>query len=140
VLPHSILNVMSVSPDGLWIAALLPVNDAQATFAEMAIPARGGAPKRICSGYCIAQWAPDMRHFYLTAQDSQPGKRITLPVPAGKTLPDLPASGIGSIDKGLALPGDLGVEHTEFAPSPNPSVYAYVKTAMHRNLFRVPVP
>jgi hypothetical protein len=31
------------------------------------------------------------------------------------------------------------VAHTEFAPSPNPAVYAYVKTAMHRNLFRVPV-
>ena len=140
VVPHSILNVMSVSPDGLWIAALVPVNDSQATFAEMAIPALGGAPKRICSGYCIAQWAPDMRHFYVTARNGEPGKRVTLPVPAGKTLPDLPDSGIGSLDKGLAISGDLGVEHSEFAPSPNPSVYAYVKTAMHRNLFRVPVP
>jgi hypothetical protein len=81
-----------------------------------------------------------MRHFYLTARNGQPGERVTLPVPAGKSLPDLPASGIGSIEKGLALSGDLGVERSEFAPSPNPSVYAYVKTAMHRNLFRVPVP
>jgi hypothetical protein len=99
VAPHSILNIMSVSPDGLWIAALVPVNDAQATFAEVAIPALGGAPRRICSGYCIAQWAPDMKHFYLTAQDSQPGKRVTLPVPAGKTLPDLRPLALGRSTK-----------------------------------------
>lgn len=140
VVPHSILNVMSVSPDGLWIAALVPVNDAPATFAEVAIPTLGGAPERICSGFCIAQWAPDMRHFYVTTRNDQPAKTVALPVPAGKTLPDLPASGIGSIDERLALSGGLGVDHSDFAPGPNPSVYAYVKTAMHRNLFRVPVP
>ena len=140
VVPHPILNVMSVSPDRLWIAALVPVNDAQATFAEIAIPTQGGAVKRICSGYCIARWAPDGRYFYVTVEPGRPGLTVAIPVPAEKTLPELPTLGIGSLRQGLALSGGPAIEHSDLAPGLNPSIYAYVKTAMHRNLFRIPIP
>jgi hypothetical protein len=64
IVPHPILNVMSISPDRLWIAALMAVNDGQAGFAEFAIPVKGGGAKRICSGFCVARWAPDGKFFY----------------------------------------------------------------------------
>jgi DNA-binding winged helix-turn-helix (wHTH) protein/Tol biopolymer transport system component len=139
VVPDPILNVMSVSPDGAWIATLVPVNDAQAKFAEVAIPAGGGAGKRvrICSGYCIARWAPDGTYLYVTVE---PGATGAFPVPPGKMLPDLPSHGIRSLKEASALAGGLHIQETIAAPGLSPAVYAYVKTAMHRNLFRVPVP
>ena len=36
--------------------------------------------------------------------------------------------------------GGPAIEHSDLAPGLNPSIYAYVKTAMHRNLFRIPIP
>jgi hypothetical protein len=139
VTPNSILSFMSVSPDGLWAAATVAVQGGASTFAEMAIPTTGGEPKRICSGFCVAKWAPDMRHLYVILNMRQAGQTITLPVPQGQALPDLPAGGIRSIHDGIKLSDDLIVAEHELAPGPSPSVYAYVKTAMHRNLFRVPV-
>jgi hypothetical protein len=139
VVPRSILSIMSVSPDGLWVAALVSVDGGAARFAEMAIPTAGGEPKRICSGFCAAQWAPDMRHLYVILNVRQAGQTIVIPVPEGQALPDLPAGGIRSVHDGIKLSDDLIVAQHELAPGPSPSVYAYVKTAMHRNLFRVPV-
>ena len=143
VVPHPILNVMSVSPDGLWIATLVPVNDEQAKFAEIAIPTHGGVSKRVCSGYCVARWAPDGSYFYVTVElgsPASPGTTVAIPIPKGKTLPELPESGIRSLTDGLALSGALVINHSEISPGLNPSTYVYVKTTMHRNLFRIPIP
>lgn len=84
------------------------MNDALADVAEMAIPINGGAAKRICSGFCVARWAPDGRFLYVTEHTSgfhAEKKTVAIPVPAGKTLPELPASGIRSLAEGLALSG-----------------------------------
>lgn len=143
VVQHPILNVMSISPDRRWIAALVAVNDAQAKFAEVAIPVQGGAMQRICSGYCIAQWAPDGRFFYVTMESgstAHPGDTVVIPVPPGRALPELPSTGIRSVADGLVLSRGAIIEQSHLAPGPKPSIYAYVKTTMHRNLFRVPIP
>ena len=143
VVLHPILNVMSVSPDRLWVAALVAVNDEQARFAEIAIPVQGGTAKRICSGFCVARWAPDGKFFYVTVDPgtpSHPGNTVAIPIPAGSMLPELPSTGIRSLDEGLVLSGKPVIAQSELAPGMNPSLYAYVKTAMHRNLFRVPIP
>jgi DNA-binding winged helix-turn-helix (wHTH) protein/Tol biopolymer transport system component len=134
--PDPVFNVMSISSDRLWFAALAPVKDAQSRFAEVAIPIQGGSTKRICSGFCIARWAPDGRYLYVSEHGSasHPTKTVAIPVPPGKTLPELPSSGI------RALSGGAVIEHSTIAPGPTPSTYAYVKTTMHRNLFRIPIP
>jgi hypothetical protein len=129
---------MSVSPDGLWLAALVAVNDTQAKFAEFAIPTQGGTARHICSGFCVARWAPDGKYLYVTLQPGRPGADA-LPVGEGQTLPDLPTSGIGSLAERLALSGGVVIEQSDLAPGSSPATYGYVKTAMHRNLFRVPV-
>lgn len=138
--PYSVLSVVSASPDGQWVAGLVAVPNGQpATFAEMAIPVQGGPPKQICSGFCTAQWSPDMKHLYVTIRIRQDGQTIAIPIPEGKALPDLPSSGIRNVEEALGLPGALLIEQYQMAPGASPSVYAYVKTTMHRNLFRVPV-
>ncbi|MFN0166387.1 MAG: TolB family protein [Bryobacteraceae bacterium] len=142
VRPDPILNVMSVSADRLWAAALVSVDDAQARFAEVAIPTTGGDARRICSGFCLARWAPNGKYFYVSEQGStsHPGKTAAIPVPSGKTLPELPPTGITSPSDALALSGGVVIGHSSLAPGLTPSSYAYVKAAMHLNLFRIPIP
>jgi hypothetical protein len=140
IVPHPILNVMSVSPDRRWIAVLVGVDDAQAKFAPLAIPVLGGPARRICSGFCAVRWAPDQKYLYVTIEPGRPGKTVAIPIPPGESLPDLPDSGVSSLSHALALSGFPAIDHAELAPGLNPFTYAYVRTAMHRNLFRIPIP
>ena len=55
-------------------------------------------------------------------------------------LPKLPPSGMRGPDDPELFPGSYLVDAYGISPSPDPSVYAYVKTTMHRNLFSIPLP
>jgi hypothetical protein len=64
---------------------------------------------------------------------------VAIPVPAGETLPSLPAAGIRTEAEALAIPGAKTIEQGQIAAGPDPSTYAYVKSAVHANLFRIPL-
>ncbi len=54
----------------------------------------------------------------------------------------LPPSGLKSVDdvKGLNVVADIDTTGMRmFAPGPNPSVYAYSRVTVQRNLFRIPL-
>jgi hypothetical protein len=40
----------------------------------------------------------------------------------------------------VPVPRSYEIDAYGISPSPDPAVYAYIKTTMHRNLFRIPVP
>jgi len=61
-------------------------------------------------------------------------------VPPGDTLPALPDSGVLGLEHAKTLPGGRILEGWDIAPGPDPSVFAFTKTIVHRNLYRVPVP
>ena len=89
---YPIAGIQNTSPDGRWIVAVMPLLDGS-TAATMAIPASGGAPRRICEDYCPVAWAPDGRFLYVGVERSSrigPGKTLVIPIPAGETLPRLP--------------------------------------------------
>lgn len=67
------------------------------------------------------------------------GRMVAIPVPAGETFPPLPASGIAGAAEALALPGSRIVAQGNIAAGPDPSTYAYVKSSVHANLFRIPL-
>ena len=111
-------------------------------YATMAVPIGGGSPRRICSGFCPVAWAPDRKFLYVgLAPSSQTtrGKTVAIPIPPGETLPNLPASGIRGLDTGAAFSGSRVIDAWYISPGPDPSVFAYVKTTAHRNLFRIPL-
>jgi hypothetical protein len=60
-------------------------------------------------------------------------------VPAGKSLPDLPASGIDLSINGVAPHGMRFIEHVSISPGPDPSTYVFTKTDLQRNLFQIPL-
>ena len=101
----------------------------------------GGAPRRICSG-CRVTWSLDGKALYLFVRKSSltdPGKTRVVPLQLGETLPKMPASGMRALDEPELFPGSYLIDAYGISPGPDPSVYAYVKITMHRNLFRIPL-
>jgi hypothetical protein len=143
VVPYPIGNVQSISPDRRWIVAYAPWPGG-GHMVTMAIPTGGGAPRQICpAANCWASWAPDGKFLYTgveSASRTSPGQTLVLPLPPGEMFPDLPDSGIHGFDNAAYLPGARIIEAYEISPGPDTSVFAYVKTTVHRNLFRIALP
>jgi hypothetical protein len=137
VVPYSIGNVNSISPDRRWIAVLL-------SGRVVAVPTAGGDPRPIYRNSTPAvRWSADGKFFYLGVQGrslTSDGKTVAIPVPPGETLPQLPPAGILGLEEATALPGARVLDRWDIAPGPDPSVFAYTKTAVHRNLYRIPLP
>jgi len=129
-----VLNKYGVSPDGKWAVIQSPESD-KAGSAAFVVPLSGGAPQKICGGF-QAFWSSDGRFFYY---QPSPGKTLAIPVPAGKSLPDLPCSGISAAAAEGVVPGATVLEHTLVSPGPDPSTYVFTRTDNQRNLFRIPL-
>jgi hypothetical protein len=140
-----------VSPDGHWAIVYSPGN-ATDEPGTIAVPLRGGQARRICDA-CQAGWSLDGRFLYAaiersarwsprlswTLSGSTAGKTLAIPVPAGQSLPDLPAAGILSTAAGTALRGVTVIDHGAISPGPAPSTYVYARTELQRNLYRIPL-
>jgi Tol biopolymer transport system component/predicted Ser/Thr protein kinase len=124
---YPIGNVQTVSADRRWVVAISPFPDRMGG-ASMAVPVDGGPP----------MWAPDGKYLYVALERSV-GKTVAIPIPPGETFPNLPASGIRSLDDAVVFPGSRVIDGWGISPGPDPSTFAYVKTTVHRNLFRIPL-
>ena len=111
----------------------------------MAIPTDGGSPQPICAAgrACWSAWSPDGRFLYVTmrlASATGRGTTVVLPVMPQTGLPDLPADGVRSVEDAAAIPGSVVVDAADVVPGLDPEAYAYIKSASHRNLFRIRLP
>jgi serine/threonine protein kinase len=135
---------LNVSPDGKWAVARGPSHTPSALIVY---PLDGGEPRLICQD-CVrtrsfergpppafVSWSSDMNVFYLSFQ----GTQYAIPLRPGQSLPPLSPSGFRSSQELLAIPGARVVSEEAF-PGPSPSLYAFTKFAIHRNIFRVPIP
>ena len=139
VVPYPIGNLFFMSPDRRWITTVATMPDG--VGGTYAVPIAGGEPQRICS--CLSvMWAPDGKFLYLSVQKpslTDPGQTRVIPLAAGEMLPKLPSLGMLGPDDPNLFPGSHLVDAYGISPSADPSVYAYVKTTMHRNLFSIPL-
>jgi dipeptidyl aminopeptidase/acylaminoacyl peptidase len=139
VVPYPIGNLFFMSPDRHWITTITTMPDG--IGGTYAVPVAGGTPQRICG--CISvRWAPDGKFLYLSVQRpslSHPGKTRVIPLPSGEMLPTLRPLGMLASDDPQLFAGSYLIEASDISPSPDPALYAYVKTTMHRNLFRIPL-
>jgi Tol biopolymer transport system component len=136
VVPYPIGNVEYISPDRRWITTISPLADGSGGV--LAVPTAGGAPRIIAPRGGLAVWGPDGKFFYVYVRAER--KTAAIPVTAGETLPKLPPSGIISLDDLAAIPGSRVIDGSRSSPGTDPSIYAYVKTTAHRNLFRISLP
>ncbi|OFW25943.1 MAG: hypothetical protein A3H97_12485 [Acidobacteria bacterium RIFCSPLOWO2_02_FULL_65_29] len=135
-----------VSPDGRWVpAAEGPTPEKRNEL--MVYPAGGGSPTLICRCYPPPNidngpmppqmsWTPDGRFLYLKFAAST----YAIPLQPGQMLPPIPASGFPSREAVAALPGARLISEESVFPGPDPSIYAFMKVAAQRNIYRVPVP
>jgi hypothetical protein len=70
---------------------------------------------------------------------TSPGETLAIPLAQGQIFPKLPASGINGPDDVHVFPGARLIDGWEISPGPDPSIFAYTKVTMHRNLFRIPL-
>jgi hypothetical protein len=109
----------------------------------MAIPSDGGPALRICASYCVPIWSPSGRFLFVPVEDysrTSPGRSLAIPVGPGETLPDLPPGGIEPMADASVVPGAQSVPRADLVPGADLDHFAYVKTTVHRNLFRVSLP
>ncbi len=129
----------------LWLAGISPRGDAWfslSTSVEGHL-LRGGAPVPIC-GACAAAWGPGGTYFYLRFRDLGElggGTTIAMSVPPGAEFPNLPPGGFKSAgDTGANVVSKIDMkDKIVFSPGPNPSIYAYVRATVQRNLYRIPL-
>jgi hypothetical protein len=136
VIRDPVSNSALVSPDGEWVVS--------SSNGLMAQPASGGSSTRICD-FCNVGWGPGGKFFYLRLREIGHlggGKVFAIRLPLGKSLPRFPASGIKSDEdlKGLDVAAVIDMTGKSlFAPGPEPSIYAYTRITVQRNLFRIPL-
>ena len=142
VVPYPIHNLMSISPGRRWVIATGTVPSDQ-SVGVMAIPVDGGRSRRICSSYCVPSWSSDGKFLLVPVEEAtrlNSGRSLAIPLGLGEKLPDLPEGGIKPLDEASVVPGAKVVPRADLVPGKDVSVFAYVNTTMHRNLYRVSLP
>lgn len=139
--PNPIIDITAVSPDGAFVLVGAAVADEDLPYGLVAFPLNGGSPQRIC--VCYGGWTPDGRYLMLdwwgaTGMDST-RKTFAIPLRAGRMLPSLPPYGIKSRSDLDSLPGLRTINHQHAVPAPDLATYAFTRTSVHRNLYRIPL-
>jgi serine/threonine protein kinase len=144
ILPTPIVEKDGVSPDGEWVAAVVPLASDDQRLADplavpydtMAIPLRGGPMRKVCNGGCRVSWSVDGRFLVVYSGASHV---IMLPIPSGRSLPDLPQMGVSVGDVPNQFPNARTIPENGVSPGPDPSTYLFTRAELHANLFRIPL-
>jgi DNA-binding winged helix-turn-helix (wHTH) protein/Tol biopolymer transport system component len=139
--PYPVHELQSVSPGRHWAIGVV-VDPADHVQVE-AIPLAGGPPRELCRTYCAPAWASNGSFLYIPLDpgtQSSAGNSIALPLGPNEELPALPKEGIKPGDDAGVVPGARIVHHAVIVPGKNPSYFAFVKTSVHQNLYRISIP
>ena len=142
VVPYPINTIQSISPGRRWIVARVPVLESTGVVTK-AIPLDGGTPRTICADFCVPAWSSTGRFLVVPVEApsrTSPGRSLAIPVGPGESLPDFPPGGIRPLAEPTVVPGSRSVNRAELVPGEDPSHFAYVNTAVHRNLYRISLP
>lgn len=143
LIPDPIYRSYGVSSGRRWIVANLQPPAGEPLRGPVAIPTAGGQPRNICASECLPIWSLDGKFLFVPVQapsSTNPGRSLAIPLGPGEDLSALPPEGIKPMAQASDVPGSLSIDRADFVPGKNLSDFAYVKTTMHYNLFRVQVP
>jgi hypothetical protein len=99
----------------------------------------GGAPVPLCRD-CLVTWGADGRSILFHYRALMGEKNVSVQVPCEPdALPAPPASGVGGLEEAAALPR-ARVISSDWPAAATGSVYAYVETNRHSNIFRITLP
>jgi eukaryotic-like serine/threonine-protein kinase len=134
-----ILELVQVSPDGKWVVVeVSDIQNAEHPYRTVAYPLAGGLPVTLCRTLCGVEWDANAAHLVINLYESRNGLAFFVPTEKGLGLPSLGPEGIegsGGLSKLVKTEGlDLVVESAV-----SPEVYAFKRTRVRRNLYRIAV-
>jgi hypothetical protein len=151
VTANRIVTLASVSPDRRWALAWPSGDDLRRL---VAYPLDGGDAVPVCEACSdgdggparghtppVLKWSPNGEYLYLRFRWPQEtldeiGKTYVLHLTSPNSLPP-PFKSEPDV---AAVPGIQVIARGAIFPGPHPSLYAYTRTATHRNLYRISVP
>jgi serine/threonine protein kinase len=133
-----VFDILAVSPDGRWVVAASPNPGEESTAAATAFAVDGGAAVPLCVGFCHLTWNMAGTLSYIDFPSLHEGS-YALPVAHDTGLPKLPPSGIARLED-LTNAKAAAVIPQDVESAVSPSVYAYTRRNIRRNLYRIPLP
>jgi hypothetical protein len=109
----------------------------------MAIPVDGGNPRVICANYCSPQWSSNGKFLVVPVEAPSragPGRSLAIPTGPEEALPEFPPGGIEPQAPSSVIAGAQSIPRGELVPGKDTVHFAYVNTAVHRNLYRISLP
>jgi DNA-binding winged helix-turn-helix (wHTH) protein/Tol biopolymer transport system component len=134
-LKDPVILLWAVSPDGNWISALAAL---PGSAMNQAFPLDGKTPTQIGSTFVLT-WSLDGRACVIKLYFGTTSSYL-IPLRPGEMLPRIPAEGFHSEDEVAHLPGAHRIDAQGVVPALSPSVYAFYRNTVQRNLYRIPIP
>jgi len=142
MLADPVIDLVTLSPDEKWIVTVAASRDPATPRVEMAYPAAGGTPVRVCAPDCGLQWDARGKFFYVSPEGEgvmSATKTYAIPLAKGQMFPPIPDGGIRTDTRLDKLPGVRVIERAFISIGPDPSIYAYDRSTRRGNLFRIPL-
>ncbi|MGE5327541.1 MAG: hypothetical protein ACM3NO_10920, partial [Deltaproteobacteria bacterium] len=108
----------------------------------LAFPVAGGNPLPVCD-FCAVRWTGDGKNLYLGfgGNSMGGGKSFVVALRPGKDFPDgLPPEGLKSASDAARLHPVKVLSGEEGRLGPDLNTYAEIRSNVHRNIFRIPIP
>jgi hypothetical protein len=141
-LDYPVIETLALSPDSKWLVVYARSNE-ERHGGTVALALDGGPPVDIF-GAGGTNWSADGKLLFLrsarTVYSMAKGSTYVIPLPPGRTLPEMPAGGFRSEADIAKLPGVRVIGSPDATPGPTADVYAFTHEVAQRNLYRVPVP
>jgi eukaryotic-like serine/threonine-protein kinase len=137
VVPDPILDMISVSPDGRWVVAWT----AKEKGTEAHVVAHslvGAAPVTVCQGFCGGKWSADGKVFTVDFKGMAGLATLMVPVNPIDSLPQFPPEGIQTRADAVSVKGAKLLDGS-IVPGPAPTLLAFLRSEVHRNLYRIPL-
>jgi len=134
VVPDKILDLFSVSQDGKWVVAGIPVAETDTTVATKAFAVDGSKTAMVCVNYCRIDWDVTGKFAYIAYLDVA-DKSVALPV-QGSGLPELPPAGALKMEDNASFKNAMKFSQMVQSAVGN-AEYAYTKRNTRRNIYRI---
>lgn len=138
ITPQPVMDAIAVSPDARWIVAVAPGPDQEHTIATKAFSVNGSKIVTLCLDYCYFDWDIAGKFVYVYLARLHQSSYV-IPVQHDSGLPKVSPGDIARIEyltNAKTITAIPEVVHSAVSPS----LYAYTRQNIRRNLYRIPLP
>src|SRR6202142_2930967 len=131
----SILDVMSLSPDGRWVVAVASGAPFDASAVTKAFATDGSSAVPLCQGYSSMTWDTSGKFAYF---DFDFRNTFAFPVRRDSGLPAVSTSENTTPEDIISAKDAIAI-HRPLDAAISPTVYVYAQMNTRRNLYRIPL-